>query len=107
MENRKTTTFKLSDAAVRNYINGLSVDLDELRHAMERSDLARVREICHRLRGSSAMYGFSDLGVACGEVEEFCLNGSGIDAVVSGLQVIEVIFNRSLPPIAESEVLTG
>ncbi len=84
----------ISEATRARYLKNLNEQLQVLRQAMERSDFAVVREICHRVRGSASLFGMSDLGEACRNMEEAAM-ARNAEQIVSGFQVIEVIVTRA------------
>lgn len=91
----------ISETTRNRYFRSLAAQVQQLREAMERSDNRTVREICHRLRGSAALFGLRELGDACRDVEQACLEGNA-EAIVAGFQVIEVIVARSAVPAEAS-----
>lgn len=60
---------RLSPETLKAYRVILNKQIDALRGAVNASDIARVLEICHKIKGSSALFGNDALGVACREVE--------------------------------------
>lgn len=98
---RKDNVVEVSDTTKTRYFTNLAKQLHLLRQAMEKSDNESVREICHRVRGSASLFGLKDLGDACRDVEEACLDKNA-EAIVSGFQAIEVIVTRHLMPAEAS-----
>lgn len=52
------------------FVSELAERREQIRSAWEAGDVERVRLLVHRLRGSSAGYGFAEIGLAAGVVEE-------------------------------------
>lgn len=60
---------RLSPETLKAYRTILSKQIEDLKGAASASDIARVLQICHKIRGSSALFGNNALGIACREVE--------------------------------------
>jgi HPt (histidine-containing phosphotransfer) domain-containing protein len=91
---RSHNVVEVSEATKKRYLKNLAEQMSNLRRAMEKSDYGTVREICHRVRGSASLFGLKDLGEACRDTEEACLENRP-ERVVEGFQVIEVIVSRN------------
>jgi HPt (histidine-containing phosphotransfer) domain-containing protein len=91
---RSHNVVEVSEATKKRYLKNLAEQITNLRRAMEKSDFATVREICHRVRGSASLFGLRDLGDACRETEEACIQNKS-EGIVQGFQVIEVIVSRN------------
>ena len=85
---------EISESTKRRYFINLHEQLQNLRHAMEKSDFSAVAEICHRVRGSANLFGLKDLGEACQEMEEAAVHQDP-ERMVEEFQVIEVIISRN------------
>jgi HPt (histidine-containing phosphotransfer) domain-containing protein len=73
---------------LRDFITGLSADVERLLDASRRNDLIAMRRGVHHLRGACGGYGFDALSVRAAEVEAMFHASSerpAIDAGVSSL----------------------
>jgi HPt (histidine-containing phosphotransfer) domain-containing protein len=91
---RKNNVLEVSEATKRRYMRNLTEQLKDLRSAMERSDFKSIQEICHRVQGSSSLFGLGDLGDACRSMEQAAAD-ENLDEIVQCFQVIEVIVARN------------
>jgi HPt (histidine-containing phosphotransfer) domain-containing protein len=98
---KRDNVVEVSETTKNRYFTNLAKQLGILRQAMERSDNESVREICHRVSGSASLFGLKDLGDACRDVEEAVL-AHNAEAIVKGVQAIEVIASRHINPAEAS-----
>jgi len=91
---KRYSVLAVSEATKSRYYRNLAEQLRELRSAMEKSDFKTIREICHRVQGSSSLFGLSDLGDACRSMEQAAMD-QNLDEIVQCFQVIEVIVARN------------
>jgi two-component system sensor histidine kinase/response regulator len=54
------------------FLDGLAVDLPSIRSALAAKDKARLKELVHALKGTSASMGATRLATLCAEMEEAC-----------------------------------
>ncbi|HEY8280532.1 MAG TPA: Hpt domain-containing protein [Bdellovibrionota bacterium] len=92
---KKENIVEVSESTRSKYFRSLTIQIYQLRQAMEKSDYKTAREICHRVRGSASLFGLRDLGEACRDVEAACMAQDG-ERIVEGFQVIEVIVGRNV-----------
>lgn len=57
-------------ALVEEFVDGMTRRVGELREAYEQQDTQRLRLLAHRLRGTSASYGYADLSVFATTMEK-------------------------------------
>ncbi len=66
----------LAEARVQ-YVGTVPAKVTEVRTLLERQAWEDARRAAHKLRGSSGTYGFAELSVALGEIEEQLLQAGG------------------------------
>jgi two-component system sensor histidine kinase/response regulator len=54
------------------FLDGLAADLSSIRLALVAEDKARLKELVHALKGTSASMGAARLAALCTEMEEAC-----------------------------------
>jgi CheY-like chemotaxis protein/HPt (histidine-containing phosphotransfer) domain-containing protein len=64
-------------ALVQLFVEDLSVDVRQMRRALDQGDLAEVVGVAHRLKGSAGSYGFPALTAGAGVLEKRARAGAG------------------------------
>lgn len=80
--NEETNKYELprvSREKKKIYLSRRETDLISIRSALEAKNLTEIREIAHKIKGNSALFGFHRLGLIAAGIEETAANGSVAD----------------------------
>jgi len=78
---------------VEMFVDQLPERLSAMHRAFEQSDLRRLRQLAHQLKGSGGSYGFAVLTFAAAELEEGC-KAQALDRIGDALRELSDLVPR-------------